>query len=269
MIQETVIEPINIMLSREELLVVLNLLQANSIPGLDTDPAGELNEEQRALALHWGMRSLRARELARLNDNRTLVVHDALLTAVGVCAYSNNALFIYHWSGDDAPPTRYFSHIRGDDIAVHTRPEDVLHLFTLLPSKEYLFTQVMEICEYEDMAASQLDEMKTTETNFVRVRELVNKGDAPVAVGLLINSGAQAESAQLFVDTLANSPRVSIFQTFKQESDETVKKGDFTVVQDNQQAWFISPAQTENGSPSLFIKPTTRDEIEALLADLI
>lgn len=268
MISEAVIEPINLLLSREELLFVLNLLEANAIPGLDADPAGELNEAQRALAYLWGERALRARELAQIDDDDNLAVHNALLTAVGVCAYSNDALFIYHWSGNDPLPTRYFGHIRGDDIAAHTRPEDVLHLFTLLPSKEHLFAQAMDVCEYEDVAASQLDEIRTTEDDFVRVRKFVNQRDAQVAAKLLVNGGASAEAAEAFVHTLGNSPRISVFQTFKQEGDTAVKKGDFTVLQDSQHAWLIAPTPAEDNG-GLLIKSTTQSEIEAVLADLL
>lgn len=269
MISEAVVEPINVLLSREELLFVLNLLQANSIPGLDADPAGVLNEEQRTLALMWGERALRARELAQIREDRGVVVHNALLTAVGVCAYSNHALFIYHWSGQEEAPTRYFAHLRNGDIAVHTRPEDVLHLFTLLPSREHLFTDVLTVCEYDDVAASEFAEMTVTENSFIRARELVGKGDIEVAARLLVNDGATDAAALAYVGTLANSPRISIFQTFRQEGETAVQKGDFTVVQDGQHAWLIAPAASDNGNPSLFIKPTTRDEIEALLAELI
>ncbi|MCP4421408.1 MAG: hypothetical protein GY805_32760 [Chloroflexi bacterium] len=268
MAEENVVEPINILLSREELLLLLNMLQADSIPGLDVDPAGVLNDEQRALAYLWGGRSLRARELAQVGDNDSLKVHNALLTAVAACAYSNNALFIYHWSKDDVTPTRYFGHIRGDDIATHRRPEDVLHLFTLLPSKKHLFDQVMDVCEYEDLTAAPLDEIRTTEDDFVRVRKFVSQRDAQVASGLLINRGASAETAEAFVNTLGNSPRISVFQTFKQEGETAVKKGDFTVLQDNQHAWFIAPTPEEDNG-GLFIKPTTRNEIEGALADLL
>ncbi len=268
MAKETVTEPINILLSREELLFVLNLLQANSIPGLDADPAGALNEEQRILALMWGGRALRARELAQIDADDNVVVHNALLTAVGVCAYSNDALFMYHWSENSTIPTRYFAHIRGESIATHTRPEDVLHQFTLHPSKEQLFTQIMDVCEYEDVAESQLETINTTKDDFVRVRKFVNQRDAQVAAGVLVNAGASAAAAQAFVDTLANSPRISVFQTLKQEGDTAVKRGDFTLMQDSQHTWLIAPTEAED-SQGLFIKPTTRTEIAAVLADLL
>ena len=86
-------EPVDLLLSREELLLLLDLLQANTIPGLEVDPFGELNDAQRQLAIVWAGRALRARELAQLNEAGELMVHDDLLTAVGTCAYADKAFF--------------------------------------------------------------------------------------------------------------------------------------------------------------------------------
>ncbi len=261
-------EPINVQLSREELLLVLDLLQVTSIPGLDTDPFGELDEAQRQLALIWAGRALRARGLAQVNDEGELTVHSALLTAVGVCAYSNNALFAFHWPSNGETPVRYFGHMRGDDIAVHTRPEDVLHLFALLPSKEELLSQVFAFCECEDVPGAHTFEMTVSNDDFVQARELANNGEAEQAVELLTGSGGEGETAVAFIATLANSPRISILQTLKQDGDDAVQKSDFTVVQNDEYAWFIASAQTE-GDAALLIKSTTRSEVEDVLTDLL
>ena len=77
-------EAINILLSREELLYVLNILQAQTIPGLDADPLGQMDGPQHQLALVVAERALRARELAISHNGSGMVVHNALLTAVGV-----------------------------------------------------------------------------------------------------------------------------------------------------------------------------------------
>ena len=57
---------VNILLSRDELLLVLTLLEAQYIPGLDIDPLGERSAEQQDLAFVVAARGLRARDLARV-----------------------------------------------------------------------------------------------------------------------------------------------------------------------------------------------------------
>src|SRR5512145_1990409 len=118
-------EPIQILLSREELLFVLNLLQAGFIPGLDDDPLGELTAEQQAFALTVAGRALRARELAQQHPDGQWVVHNNLLLAVGGCAYAQGIISVYHWPSNSALPRRFFGHLRENQAIAHTRPADV------------------------------------------------------------------------------------------------------------------------------------------------
>ena len=267
MSDENGFEPINVLLSREELIFVLDLLQADSIPGLDADPLGDLTVQQRAMAMVWAGRALRARELGQLNEAGELILHQALLTAVGVCAYSSQAVFIFHWPEAGADPSRFFGHIRGADIASHTRPVDVLHQFTLLPSREQLLAQVLDFCGYEDGSESADLTMTVNNAVFVRARELASDGQTQAAVDLLTTDAAPVETAVAFADTLADSPRVSILQTLKQDGEDTVQKSDFTIVQNDKYAWFIASAQDDEAA--LLVKTTNKNELETLLAELL
>jgi hypothetical protein len=267
MTEVVTLEPINILLSREELLLVLELLQAESLPGLDADPLGELSPEGRDLALTVAGRGLMARDLAQLGEDGQLSVHSALLTAVGVCAYSTNTVFVFHWPETRENPIRYFGHVREDDVAAHSRPDDVLHLFTLLPSKDHLIEQVLAFCEFRDVPQTGSFEMAVAGEDFVQVRQLASNGSPQEAVDLLVANGAGPESAAAFVSTLAGSPRVSILQTLTQEGEDEVLKRDFTMVQDSQHTWFIGPTAAESEDLNLVIRLTTREEIESLLAE--
>ena len=261
------LEPINILLSREELLFVLNSLEADFIPGLDMEPRGELTVAQELFAMTVAGRALRARELARVQAGGELEIHTALLTMVGVCAYSQNVIFVYHWPANAETPRRYFGHIRGNDVVAHTRPEDVLHLFSLLPSKEQLINQVLTLCQYADVPASGSLEFSAPSETFAQVRQLASAGEVEKAVNLLINNSVATDTAKTFVDTLARSPRVSIMQTVKQPGDGTLQKRDFTLLQNGQQAWLaIASADPAAGAP-LQIKTTTKDEIQTLLVE--
>lgn len=264
---EDELELINILISREELLLVLDLLQVDAISGLDTDPLGALDEKQRQLAVIWASRALRARQLAQLNGDGDLMVHDALLTAVGTCAYADKALSIFHWKAGEEIPSRYFSHIRGEDIVAHTRPADVLHLFTLLPSKEMLLSQLLDFCEYADVPPAAF-EMQMTNAEFVQVRELVDGNEGEQAIKLLVDNGAEGETATAFVSTLAASPRVSILQALKQGEGDTVRKNDFTIIQNDSYSWFIEPVR-EAEENRLLISSSSKRAIENVLIDLL
>jgi len=260
------LEPINLLLSREELRLVLNSLETDFIPGLDAEPLGELTPDQDTLILTVAGRALRARELARQEADGELAFHNALLTVVGVCAYSENVVFAYHWPPDQIIPRRYFGHIRGEDIVAHTRPEDILHLFSLLPTREQLIDQILAACAFEDVSSSGPFEFSLSSDAFASVRELAGAGEADKAVALLVENDTPPETANAFVATLTDSPYTSILQTVKQPGDGTVQKRDFTVLQNDQQSWLGVAASEEEDGP-VRVKTTSRNEIQALLAE--
>ena len=260
-------EAINIRLSREELLLTLNLLETDFIPGLDSDPLGDLNRDQYTLALTWAERALRARGLAQRFDDGELKVHSALLTAVGVCAYSQNALFVYHWPSGQETPLRYFGHLRDDQCVAHTRPEDVLHQFALLSSKAHLIEQALQACRYVETPASALAEFEVSRGTLSRARELATDGQSKEAAEQLIATGVPTESAKAVAATLAAAPRVSIFQTIKQQPDGSVLKRDFTLLQNDKQTWLVIAPPTDDQNAPLSLKPAGKAEIEGLLTE--
>jgi hypothetical protein len=261
---ENATESINLLLSREELLFILNLLEAQFIPGLDPDPLGEFTSEQRLLALTVAGRALRARELAQVYASGEWILHNNLLTAVGGCAYAHSVISVVHWSSPGDAPARCFGHIRDTDIVIHARPQDVLHRFTLLSSKEQLLTRLMAFCEYHEAAAAAALELSVASAVFGQARELAATGQAAQAIELLVGQGAVSEAATGLVDTLAGLPKVSILQTLKQQEDGAVQKQDLTLLQNSHHAWLVTASPDETAL--LQAKTTTKTELETLLA---
>jgi len=245
---------VSILLSRDELLLILNLLHAQSIPGLDEEPLGEWSPEQRVLAQVVAERALRARELAQRQSDDQLVIHKTLLTAVGVCAYAQSSIFSYHWPEPNVMPARYFGHVRGDDIVAHTRPQDVLHLFSLLPSKEQLIDQIIAFCHYQETTSNLSFEFTLAQADFMKLRKLAETG--------LNEPNFITEQTKHLSDTLANKPRVSVFQLISQNNQQ-VQKRDFTLIQDAHITWLILAMPEEQ----LLIKSITQVEFKQKLTE--
>lgn len=259
------IEPINVLLSREELLLTLRMLQVESIPGLDSDPQGNLTPEGLELALTVAGRALRARELAQVQEGGGLALHNLLMTAVGICAYATQTVFVYHWQEDGDLPVRYFGHIRGNDFVAHTRPDDVLHLFTLLPTKAQMVEQIFQLCTWEDK--SQKNGAYSLEVaDFGQVRQWARQGEVDTAVTHLVNHQANPEAANALVSTLSHSPHVSIMQMLKQQADQSVAKQDFTLVRDQDHGWLMtSPTGDANGP--LVVETAVKADIVSMIND--
>jgi len=260
------IEPVNILVSRDELLFVLKALEADFIPGLDPDPLGELTTEQQSLVLAVAGRALRARELARGRTGDELEIHTALLTMIGVCAYAQIVAFVYHWPADADAPQRYYGHIRGEDIVAHTRPEDALHMFSLLPAKSVLMDQIFAACHWQDADETTLLELSVSNAAFTAARETANEGNLDQAQQALSGGGADSAAVAALVETLADAPQVSILQTVKQSGDGSIQKRDFTLLQNKQHIWLV--IAPENGSDvPLRVKTTSGTELRDLLTE--
>jgi hypothetical protein len=258
--------PPTIVLSQEELLAVLDVLQARSIPGMDAPQFARLNESQKLLVLNTARHALQARSLAHLRDDGVLLVHRALLTAVGVCAYSQSAAAIYHWSPSAETPTFFSGHIRGDDIVAHTRPDAFLHQFALLQSKSQLIESMLEACDYRGPLPPEPIELTLSPQAFAASRELAERGKPEEAAERLQADGADADAADAFAHTFASMPRVSIFQTVKQQVNEPLRTQQFTLLQNGTWVWMVVPTERAATSP-LKATSVTPDNIQSALTN--
>lgn len=260
-IRPTTAKPINVLLSRDELLYLLSLLGTETLPGIDPDSMGDLTPEQRRLAHEIALRSLRARELAQQRNGRDVAVHNALLAALGVCAYPQKTLFVYQWSAGVETPMRFFAHIRDQEVVAHTRPEVDLHLFSRLPSVNYLVTQLLAFCECNTMPATQSTNIMMAKGDFAEVRRLAQAGSSAAALDLLLQNRLPSISAQSLVNTFSAAPRISLVQMLKQVG-EAVQMQELTLVQNPQYAWLVENDAIE--PDRLRISGTQRAAVESV-----
>jgi len=266
MTENTSFQPLTITLSREELLAVLAVLRATTIPGLEREPSGELTPEQEAFALVVARRALLARELAQLRADGEFLLHRAVLTAVGVCAYAQDSILVYHWPAGAQAPAQLFGHARGTDAVVHTCPQPVLHRFTLLASRDELVEQVLTFCEFrETQPAANLDFIVPRQA-FADARSLATRGDAPAAQALLMQDGVSEPAAAALVTTLTAAPRVSVLQVLTQANDQTVRTREFTLIQDQKTAWWMAPMFAGEAKAPVRVKTITGNEMRVALA---
>jgi hypothetical protein len=265
-------EPVNVVLSRDELTLVLSLLQVQTLPGLDPDPLGERNADQQDTAFVVAARGLRARGLARARavdqpDAAPLAVHAGVLAAVGACAFSMGALFVYHWPSRAELPLRIYSHLRDGAYVIHTPYEGVLHRFTVLTSREDLVDQALTVCQLREEPAALVGELRLAGDDFAQLRQLAEQGDLIQAKALLNPALAAADLVNPLLATLANQPQVTIVQTLKSADGGAVSKRDLTLVQDASALWLVELAGDD--ASLLLVKPATRADVRALLLALL
>ncbi len=261
-------ESVNVVLSRDELALILSLLQAQTIPGLDPDPLGEHTPDQQDAAFVAAARGLRARGLARARgvdqpDDTPLAVHAGVLAAVGACAFSSGALFVYHWPSRAELPLRIYGHLRDGVYVIHTPYEGVLHRFTMLASKQHLVDQALAVCQLREESAALAGELRLAGGDFAQLRQLAEQSNLTQARALLNPALAPADLVDALLVTLANQPQVTIAQTLRPADGGAVAKRDLTLVQDSNVLWLVEPV---DGDASLLAaRQVTRNDVYALL----
>jgi hypothetical protein len=260
-------QPLTVTLSREELLAVLEVLQATFIPGLDEDPLGEMTPQGRELAVTVARRALEARELGQVGEDGQFLVHRAVLTAVGACAYSQSAVIAFHWPSGSEEATRFFGHLREGDVVIHTRPTDVLHRFALLPSRDALIGQLLDFCEAGEAGDEPAAEFKVRRDDFGRARDAATAGAPAEAAGILCETGADQAAAESLAATLAASPRVSVVQTLKGAGGQEIATREFTLIQNGGHAWWLLPqGGGAAAGDTLTVQTTNRSKISTAVA---
>lgn len=252
--------PINFTLSRHEVLVTLNALEAEVIPGLGPDPLGELTPDQNRLALAIAQRAMLAHGFIQIQD-AGLVFHQWLLNAVGTCAFAPKALMILQrTSGNN--PQQYFVHLNDDVIAMHTWDGGFLHTFSLLPSRDYLIHSVIDITGGSDVMCEECGSFTLPTETFITIREYAERGDVSVAQELM-DAGESSES-WAFAETLSHSPRLTVFQFLHAKEDGDVEQKDFSLLNDDARAWLL-----ETADDLIRIQPTSVFEFQTFLEQLL
>lgn len=237
---------LQILLSREELLFVLDLLQTDSLPGMEEDPEGPIDRKVQDVVFRVARRALQARGLVRRRANGEYALHNSLLRTVGVCAYAQCTIFVYHWPSQSDTPVRTYFHIRGNDSVLHSQPEPGLHRFMLMPVAQAP-AQVAASCQIQVEEAEPELTFSISNTAFQSARQQVVEGQEQGAREILIQAGASPEAAARFTASLAPAAAVSILQVVRQNGSNVLKQ-DLTVIQHEGQGWIVEPINPGDSS---------------------
>jgi len=217
------------LLSREELQLILNLLDSDWIPGFEFNSLGELSDEEQALGLLYAERALRARELAVLREDGKLLVNNDLLKNVGICAYAQKAIIVTYFENEF--PNRFIAFEREGQIVVQKIPEPGLHYFARIPDSKSLWQQLFGFCQFNDIANNQ-----TKQTDLIipaeiisKTRDLASSGQSQPAIEYLTNVGVTDQASQEIVGILSGPHKVAIFEVLVIPEDQIIHRHGMSV----------------------------------------
>jgi hypothetical protein len=251
----------DITLSREEFRFLLFLLKSGPIMGFDADPLEKLTEQQRALSFAHAERSLRARDLASLDEEGKLAVRETILLMVGTCAYPEFLLSVHAFPSSGNPQRVYWNGQNGVIVA-HERPEAPLHRLSFVQGRDELLQQFLAMSNVKDVGRFAGEGFTTTNPMLKSVRDTLKKS-LPDAIKMLKNEGAPDIVAQELVNILAGDHTVAVVHSLvaKREGEEP-EKSSVTVLSGKTSTWLSVTSEDD----TVAMKPTDKDEIRELFA---
>lgn len=269
--------PVNIILAREEVLLILRLLDHTVLYGLDADPLGELTKEQVAYGLICAERSMRARGIARIDEeNGNLLIQNDLLNALGICAFATQLCVVHHFSAE-GQPDRLIAHRLGEQVVIHTNPGIGLHRFLTLSGRDVLLSELATACLDQprvDGANSLL--LQTSRANLSAAREAAASGNLEQVQTYLGGGNTNVEAISHLGSLLSQPHSVSIVHILTPQQGDEVASQEFTVLHNQQQAWLMveipvdKPEETAGQTDVLCrLSTLSTDQLLALLAQMI
>ncbi len=259
---------VNILLTREEVRLLVGLLQAPSLPGLDIEPSLPLVPELEAAGLIYAEKSLRARELARLQPDGRLGVNTMLLAMFETCVRPEHAILVQHIT-EDKKLIPLYGHSKQGIFVTYILPEPDLFRFSILPDMATLLDRVMTGAQFQDFVLpNQQGEMEivANHTTLSAARQAAEQDGSDAAVVTLENAGIALIAAQALAQTLAAPHRLTILTVFTVNSDAETIKEQLTVIATSTQAWLMR--QQVGELTSYRIKPVVADDIRLLLTQI-
>lgn len=248
-------------LSADELRLILNLLEADTLPGLTPS---QWSVAEQAVAFSVAEQSLQARGMVQSTDQGLRQVQREVLTTIATCAYSQQAIIVTYWPDNQLSPRRYFGHQLDGRTVVHTEPQVGVHQFVSLEASESLVSHMLDFCQCDAWPLTDSVSFSLPSAAFGQVRQLVDSHQPAEAVSHLQAHAPSSGASQRFIATLTANPRLTIARTIRQ-TEGAVLHRDFVILQAEPDTWLLV---SENGQaePNLLVSLTHRAELEPLLA---
>lgn len=253
---------VGIQLSREELLYMLYLIKTDYILGLEPDPMGKMSTEQIELGLVFAERSLRARELAAIDNKGDLQVDSSLLAMIEACAYSDFVVAL-HYFQPEGLRQKIFWHRRQGLIVKHTIPSAELHHFSFTKEGDLLINEILSYCNISQPKVVNLPKFQVKSDLLGAVKESANV-DMKKAIELLTEVNVPADSAYEICTILSGKYSIAALHLAHQSKNNELAKNELTVLSGETSTWMMK----DIGEGNALLFPVSEPEIAKTLAEM-
>lgn len=259
--------PLSVVVSQEELAVILRYLDADSLLGLELEVFEALSTDQVTLVLGVAERALIARGFLKLGPDNRFQLAPAILAVVGACAFPETSLIVTR-NRPGNPGEVIFFHTSRQMIVMHTIPITAIHQFIAVEEMAAVAQATLSILDL-DLSLGRLTSrpVQMEQAVLMEARDSAEGGNAAAAFRVLsqakVDEGAARELAETLAHPVANTTLAYI------EHDATgVSTDGFTLLQGEGALWLLTPVEG-SATELVSISPVSAEEavqrVKALL----
>lgn len=258
---------ISLTLSIEELLFLLRLMRAETLPGLPEKPFEDMTPEQTAASLVAAERGLQDRGLVHIDEAEHRVEIDVVCMALlGVCMIPRFSILVTFQSAGDPPRARYY-HAGSDLVVEHTSPKPGLHTFVGAARIEDFAAPMVELLALPQRSSRKDMAAQIRQDCLAQAREQARSGDGD-AVIMRLTAGGLAQRVAASMAATLQQPTLSISLTRLERSSHNRSAVDgFALLEGANVLWALSP---ESSDPQgLRIEAISTDEAAKRIEEIM
>jgi hypothetical protein len=251
--------------STQELIYILWLMRTKTILGLPERPLEMYKPDQVFILFNEAEQSLKARELMRVNSDRTVTLSEDILGLVGPCILPELSVMVIHTLDGQNPQTFYF-HLSHHILAEHSIPEPGLHRFENLANLDAMKARAKgEFTAQRHDTAVDLPGFSLLENKLMEARDqLIQEGGTSPAE-VLGKEPAQVAFASDLIHPLSNTS-VAVIRSLGQGESTAAA---FALLEGPERLWLLVEPGNNPENSAVEVRPVTSPKVDEQLENLV
>lgn len=261
------LEPIELILSRAELVYVLNALQVRRIVGVELEEFG-WPEDKFARLIQKAEQTLISRSLLTIDpETQTRLLVPELVGMVGTLAFRSVAFVLIRGVRDKGQQLFVYN-LHKEAVVEHTLPRDGVHRLAHIGTPKDLFSRIESLAPLELVRREGRPQFTIEQREFESVRKNVqSNGSVKIATSVLAGAGLGKDLIPVFIQSLKN-PLLTLSLAYLECEDDTITAASSVAVfADEQSSWGIWSGAVDVNPSELLIFPTGINDLKSAFTD--
>jgi len=254
-----------LVISRSELIYVLNALQAKHVVGVDIKEF-ELTPSGLESLLQKAEKNLIASNLVTIDPStQTRQINPILIGMIGALAFRSAAFVLVRGVRDKGQQLFIFN-VYQDIIVEHTQPQQSLHRLAVLEDLDAFFSRIDQLVPLHSVITKDRPQFVMSQTAFQDIQQ--NKGlqDYEIAQ-TLVKAGLSKDLTLPFIQAFQNPIITFSLAILSCEQDTAVDASSATIFADENSAWGVWGGVEGIRETDCLVFPTGTNDIKVAFAD--